>query len=456
MFKKILVANRGEVAVRILRACRELGIPGVAVYSEADADSLHLRYADEAYCIGPAMARKSYLNMDAILEVAIRSGADAIHPGYGFLAENAHFARKCQDEGLTFIGPDAEAIEKMGHKDGAKAIMRKAGIPVLPGSEQALENIAQALLIAEKIGYPVILKAAGGGGGMGMRIAYQPKELAHAFEVATKEATGAFGDGAIYLEKYIEKPRHIEIQIMADGAGNIVHLGERECSIQRRYQKLIEEAPSVAVSPELRDKMGEVAKKAALAVNYRNFATVEFLLDSVNNFYFMEMNTRLQVEHTVTEMITGIDIVKEQIKLAAGRSLSYRQADIEKRGWAFECRINAEDFEKNFMPSFGIISDYSLPAGPGIRVDSGIAAGQKVSMYYDSLLAKLIVWDENREEARKRMLRALSEFEIKGIETLIPFHLKVFQHPRFIAGDLDTNFVSCLQQERALSAEQAS
>lgn len=450
MFKKILIANRGEIAVRVIRACRELGIATVAVYSEADRDSLHVKMADEAYCIGPAPSSKSYLNKANIIAAAEVSGADAIHPGYGFLAENANFAQICRDCGITFIGPPPEAIEKMGDKAVARETMIKAGVPVVPGTEGAVEDIDEARRIAEEIGYPVMIKAAAGGGGKGMRIAHNSHDLEKALQTARAEAEAAFGNPAVYLEKYVEEPRHIEFQILADHYGNIIYLGERDCSLQRRNQKLVEEAPSTALTPELRRKMGEMAVRAAQAVGYTNAGTVEFLLDKHNNFYFIEMNTRIQVEHPVTEMVTGIDLVKEQIRIAAGEPLAWRQEDITINGWSIECRINAEDPARNFMPCPGKIEIYHPPGGPGVRVDSAAYQGYVIPPYYDSMVGKLIVWGRNRDEAIARMERALREFVIEGVKTTIPFHLRIMENAFFRRGEVYTNFI----QRRMLDEEE--
>ncbi|SHJ10757.1 acetyl-CoA carboxylase biotin carboxylase subunit [Desulfofundulus thermosubterraneus] len=441
MFKKILIANRGEIALRIIRACREMGIKTVVVYSEADRDSLPVRMADEAYCIGPAPAAKSYLNITNIISAAIVSGADAIHPGYGFLAENAGFAEICESCGLTFIGPPASAMEKMGAKAVARETVLKAGVPVVPGSPGVLRDVQEALEVAEEIGYPVLVKASAGGGGRGMRVAQGPEDLIRAVQTAQTEAQAAFGNAQVYVEKYVDEPRHIEFQILGDKHGNIVHLGERDCSIQRRNQKMIEESPSTALTPELRRKMGEMAVRAARAVGYCNAGTVEFLLDKHQNFYFIEMNTRIQVEHPVTEMVTGIDLIKEQIRLAAGEPLGYTQEDIQIRGWAIECRINAEDPARNFTPSPGLISAYLPPGGPGIRLDSAAYPGWKVPPHYDSMIAKLIAWGQDRDEAIARMQRALGEFIIEGIKTTIPFHQRVLHNAFFRRGEIYTNFI---------------
>jgi len=441
MFKKILIANRGEIAVRIIRACREMNISTVAVYSEADQDSLHVWWADEAYCIGPAPSAKSYLNFTNIISAALVSGADAIHPGYGFLSENADFAEVCSTCGITFIGPPVKAIQRMGAKALARETMIKAGVPVVPGSEGIIEDTNQALQLAVEIGYPVMIKASAGGGGRGMRVAHSSEELEGAIGMAQAEAEAAFGNREVYLEKYVEEPRHVEFQILGDMHGNLIHLGERDCSIQRRNQKIVEEAPSIALTPELRGKMGEIALQAARAVDYYGVGTVEFLLDKYSNFYFMEMNTRIQVEHPVTEFITGIDLLKEQIRIAAGERLGISQEEVVIRGHAIECRINAEDPNKNFMPSPGKIITYMPPGGPGVRVDSAVYDGYVIPSFYDSMLGKLIVWGNDREEAISRMQRALQEFVIKGVPTTIPFHQRVFRNAFFRRGEIYTNFI---------------
>jgi len=440
VFKKVLVANRGEIAVRILRACEERGLRTVAIYSDADRTALHVRYAGEAYRIGPPPPRESYLNIPAIIEVAKKSGADAVHPGYGFLSENADFAEAVIAAGLAWVGPPPAAIRAMGNKVAARRTMMAAGVPVVPGTEVGLSD-AEAIAAAAEIGYPVMVKAAAGGGGKGMRLVSEPAELPRALAAARREALAAFGDDTIYLEKLIPKARHIEIQILADHYGNCIHLGERECSIQRRHQKLIEEAPSVAVTPELRAQMGQVAVRAALAVGYTNAGTVEFLLDRTGQFYFLEMNTRLQVEHPVTEMVTGIDIVKEQLTIASGRKLRWRQQDIQLKGHAIECRISSEDPYNNFLPTAGRITSLTEPTGPGVRLESGIYAGFEVSLFYDPLLAKLVVWGESRAEAILRMRRALEEYRIGGIHTTIPFHQQVMDNTRFQGGQYDISFV---------------
>jgi acetyl-CoA carboxylase biotin carboxylase subunit len=448
MFKKVLVANRGEIAVRVIRACQERGVDTVAVFSEADRNALHVRYADEAYCIGPAPSRESYLRIDKLLDVARKSGAEAIHPGYGFLSEREEFAEACEVEGFTFIGPPAHAIRAMGDKVAARKAMMAAGVPVVPGTPQGLrdEEAAQA---AEQIGYPILIKAAAGGGGKGMRTVRRAEDLEASLGAARREAKGAFNDDTVYLEKLIENARHIEIQLLADKHGNVIHLGERECSIQRRHQKLIEEAPSVAVDENLRAKMGAIAVRAAQAVNYVNAGTIEFLLDRQGNFYFLEMNTRLQVEHPVTEMVTGVDIVKEMIAIASGRRLRWSQSDIRPRGWAIECRITAEDPFNNFLPSGGRVVSLTEPTGPGVRVESGIYEGFEVSLYYDPMIAKLIVWGETRAETILRMRRALQEYKIGGIKTSIPFHQQIMDSTRFMWGTFDTTF---LEQRFALQA----
>ncbi len=444
MFNKVLIANRGEIAVRILRACRELGLQTVAVYSEADRQAMHVRYADEAYCIGPAPSRDSYLRMDRILEVAKKSGAGAIHPGYGFLAERADFAQACADEGIVFIGPKPSAIAAMGDKAVARATVAAAGVPVVPGTEgEGGLSDEELLAIAPQIGFPLLIKATAGGGGKGMREVRSLEEMPALLQAARREAEAAFGDGNVYLEKLVEGARHIEIQILADTHGNVIHLGERECSIQRRHQKLLEESPSPFVDKNeaLRQQMGAVAVRAAQAVDYVNAGTIEFLVDKEGNFYFLEMNTRLQVEHPVTEMVTGVDIVKEQIRIARGRPLSYAQQDIHLNGWAIECRVNAEDPFNNFMPSTGKILFSQIPTGPGVRVDTGVYPGFEISPYYDSLISKVIVWGETRGQALLRMRRALEEYKLIGVKTNIPFHQALLEQHRFIAGHFDTRFV---------------
>jgi acetyl-CoA carboxylase biotin carboxylase subunit len=441
MFNRILIANRGEIALRVIRACREMGIPTVAVYSEADRDSLHVRYADDAVCIGPPPSGQSYLSMPQIISAAVITQSDAIHPGYGFLAENDRFAETCEACKITFIGPSAETIRRMGDKAEAKRTARKAGVPVIPGSDGVVATVEEAIRLAAQIGYPVIVKATGGGGGRGMRVAHTESALQNAFVVAQSEAQSAFDNPQVYLERYFERPRHVEIQIMADRHGRTIHLGERDCSVQRRHQKLIEESPSPALTPKLRKRMGEAAVRAAEAANYVGAGTVEFLLDSDGRFYFMEMNTRIQVEHPVTEMITGIDIIKEQIRVAGGEKLGFRQDDVQFRGHAIECRINAEDPDNRFLPHPGRISVFHPPGGPGVRVDSHAYAEYTIPPYYDSLVAKLIVHDNDRASALKRMERALDEFVIEGIKTTIPFHLRVLRDERFRRGEYDVTFL---------------
>lgn len=442
MFRKVLVANRGEIAVRIIRACRELGIQTVAVYSEADRQALHVRYADEAYLLGPAPSRESYLRGDKIIDIARKCGADAIHPGYGFLAEREDFAQACLDAGIAFIGPKPSSIAAMGDKAVARATVSKAGVPVVPGTED-IGNLRDEdlLAIAPKIGFPLLIKATAGGGGKGMREVRSLEEMPALLQAARREAEAAFGDGNVYLEKLILGARHIEIQLLADTFGNVIYLGERECSLQRRHQKLLEEAPSPFVDEELRRRMGEVAVQAARAVDYVNAGTIEFLVDKDKNFYFLEMNTRLQVEHPVTEMVTGIDIVKEQIRIARGRPLSYSQEDVQIKGHAIECRINAEDPYDNFMPSTGKIAHMTIPSGPGVRVDTGVYPGFEITPYYDPMIAKLIVWGETRAQAILRMRRALEEFRIIGVRTNIPFHQTLMDSTRFLGGQYDTRFV---------------
>jgi len=441
MFDKILIANRGEIAIRVIRACKELGIGTVAVYSEADAESLHVAYADEAVCIGPPPAAQSYLQMNALITAALTRGAQAIHPGYGFLAENAAFSRLCRDEGIKFIGPAPESIEQMGDKAMARATMTAAGVPITPGSEGIIEELDEAIAVARRIGLPVMVKASAGGGGKGIRIVHEENDLESGIRQAQNEAQAAFGNGAVYIEKYIGSPRHVEIQIIADSQGNAVHLGERDCSIQRRHQKLIEEAPSPAVTTEIRDAMGHAAVEAAKAANYEGAGTVEFLLDPSGHFYFMEMNTRVQVEHCVTEMVTGIDIVKTGIRVAAGEPLPFVQEDVTVTGHAIEFRINAEDPANNFMPTPGDVSRWRPPGGPWVRFDSHVYQGYRVSPFYDSLLGKLIVWGRDREECLARSRWALAQFQYDGIKTTIPFHQRVIDHPLFIAGTVSTHFI---------------
>ncbi len=440
MFNKILIANRGEIALRVICACRELGIKTVAVYSEADEHSLHVRFADEDVCIGPARSLDSYLNVPAIISAAEITGADAIHPGYGFLSESAYLAEVCEACHIKFIGPYPNVIRLMGDKARARRAMKKAGVPVLPGSDGPVQSEEQAVKIAKELGYPVIIKAVAGGGGRGMRVVNNAEELPKAFKTAMREAEAAFGVGDVYLEKYVVSPRHIEIQIMGDHHGNVVHLGERECSIQRRHQKLIEEAPSVALTDKQRRKLGATVVDAAKAVQYTNAGTFEFLLDATGHFYFLEANTRLQVEHPVTEFVTGVDIVKEQIRVAAGRKLSVRQSDIEVKGHSIECRINAEDPE-TFVPSPGVIHAFSVPGGPGVRIDTFVHSECTISPYYDSLIAKIITYGRDRTEAIARMRRTLEMTVVDGIKTSIPLHLKILADPDFVGGRLSTSFM---------------
>ncbi len=445
-FKKVLIANRGEIALRVILACKELGIQTVAVYSEADRNSLHVRFADEEVCIGPAPSAKSYLNIPQVIAAAEVTGAEAIHPGYGFLSENAYFVEVCQACGINFIGPNPEIIRKMGNKAQAKATMQEAGIPIMPGSDGLVETVDEALANAEKIGYPVIVKASAGGGGRGMRICNSAEELPELYHTARSEAKIAFGDDAVYMEKYLLEPRHIEVQIMGDLYGNIVHLGERECSIQRRHQKLIEESPSGAISPELRQRICDTAVKAARSVGYYNAGTIEFLLDKRGDFFFMEMNTRVQVEHPVTEMVTGIDIVKEQLRIAAGQRLTFTQEDVVQRGHAIECRINAEDPWK-FTPCPGRITALNFPGGPGIRVDTAMYQDAVIPPTYDSMVAKLIAYGNDRNEALARMRRALDTLVIEGVKTTAPLHRKIMDHPDFISGGFSTKWMETFMAE---------
>ena len=440
-FEKVLVANRGEIALRIIRAAHELGLKTVAVYSEIDSESLHARLADEAVCIGPPPSRESYLNITRIISAAEITGAKAIHPGYGFLAENPEFAEICESCGITFIGPKPDHIRTMGDKIKAKETMEKAGLHGIPGSHGSIENVKDARRLCKSIGFPVILKAAAGGGGKGMRIARDDEELDAGFRIAQAEAKAAFGDNRIYLEKYIQKPRHIEVQILGDNSGRVVALGERECSIQRRHQKLVEESPSPVIDTHLREKLQLSALEAAQSIGYRSAGTIEFLMDQDKNFYFMEMNTRIQVEHPVTEMVTGIDVVKEQIKIANEEKIGFDQQNIELRGHAIECRINAEDPERNFVPVPGKITFFHMPQGIGVRFDTHIYAGHQIPSQYDSLIGKLICHGSSREEAIARMKRALEEIVIEGIKTTIPFHRKIMAHPKYLSGDISTNFI---------------
>jgi acetyl-CoA carboxylase biotin carboxylase subunit len=446
MFKKILIANRGEIALRVIWACQELGIRTVAVYSEADKDSLHIRFSDEDVCIGPPKNSESYLNIPSLISAAEITNADALHPGYGFLAENAQFAEICEECNIHFIGPSPAVIREMGDKARARAIMRKAGIPVIPGSDGCVKNVDEAAKIAQKIGYPVILKAAAGGGGRGMRVARNEEEIVRFFGTAEAEASSFFSRPDLYLEKYLESPRHIEFQIIGDKHGNIVQLGERECSIQRRHQKLIEESPSVVLDPKLRKKMADAALKVVKTINYVSVGTVEFLLDAKKNFYFLEMNTRIQVEHPVTELVTGLDLVREQILVAMGKKLSFAQKDVVHRGHSIECRINAEDPE-TFAPCPGTIETLHLPGGAGVRVDTAAYSQCKIPPYYDSLIAKLIVYRRNREEAIRTMKRALRSFIVEGIKTTIPFHLKILDSEEFQAGEFNTKFLEHFMQK---------
>lgn len=446
MFRKILIANRGEIAVRIIRACREMGIATVAVYSEADRDALHTQIADEAICIGPPSPKDSYLNIHNIISATVLSGAEAIHPGFGFLSENSKFADMCSECNITFIGPDSKTIDKMGNKSNARNMMIKAGVPVIPGSDGAVSSEEEALNVARKIGFPIVVKASAGGGGRGIRIVYSEEEFSKAFNTAKAEAKSAFGDDTMYVEKFIENPRHIEFQILADNFGNVIHLGERDCSMQRRNQKVLEESPSPVLTDKLRTLMGNDAVKAAKAVNYRNTGTIEFLLDKSGSYYFMEMNTRVQVEHPITEMVTGVDIIKEQINIAAGERLNYKQEDIKINGHSIECRINAEDASKDFRPNPGKINNLHVPGGLGIRLDSAVYAGYAIPPYYDSMIAKLIVHGKNRQEAISKMKRALGEFVIDGLKTNIDFQYTLINTEEFQSGNYDTGFIQKLMK----------
>ncbi|HET6230144.1 MAG TPA: acetyl-CoA carboxylase biotin carboxylase subunit [Longimicrobiaceae bacterium] len=448
MFRKILIANRGEIALRVIRACKEMGIRTVAVFSEADRESLHVRFADEDVCIGPPQARESYLNIPRIIAAAEVTGADAIHPGYGFLAENAEFSEICQRSELTFIGPTPQQIRTMGDKAAARRTMREVGVPIVPGTD-AIADPDEALAEARQIGFPVLIKAAAGGGGKGMRVAADADDFVRQFTMARNEAAAAFGDDSVYVEKYLARPRHIEFQILGDQHGRVIHLGERDCSVQRRHQKLIEEAPSPALTPELRAAMGEAAVRGAAAIGYVGAGTIEMLLNDDGSYYFMEMNTRIQVEHPVTEMVTGFDLVKEQIRAAAGLPLSVPEKEIGLRGHAIECRINAEDPARNFAPSPGQITTFHPPGGPGVRLDTHVYAGYRVPQYYDSLLAKLIVHGSTRAEAIARMRHSLASFVVEGVHTTIPFLISVMDHPAFIAGEVDTKFLERMVAERA-------
>ncbi|MBM6949170.1 acetyl-CoA carboxylase biotin carboxylase subunit [Mordavella massiliensis] len=446
--KKVLIANRGEIAVRIIRACREMGIETVAVYSEADREALHTQLADEAICIGPAASAESYLSMDRIISATIISGADAIHPGFGFLSENSKFAELCEQCHITFIGPGSDVIARLGNKQEARNTMMAAGVPVIPGSKEPVYDAQEGAKIAAEIGYPVIVKAALGGGGKGMRVAQTPEEFENSFRTAQKETQMAFGDNTMYIEHFVQHPRHIEFQILADSHGHVIHLGERDCSIQRNHQKMIEESPCEAISDELRNRMGEAAVRAAKAAGYMNAGTIEFLLEKSGNFYFMEMNTRIQVEHPVTEWVTGIDLIKEQIRIAAGRELSYRQEDVKLTGHAIECRINAENPARGFRPSPGTITDMYLPGGKGIRIDSAIYSGYTIPPYYDSMIAKLIVWAKNRDEAIRKMQSALGEVIIEGIDTNVDYQYEILSDPDFIAGNTDIEFIGTFEKAR--------
>jgi acetyl-CoA carboxylase biotin carboxylase subunit len=443
-FEKVLIANRGEIAVRVIRACRELGIKTVAVFSEADRDSLHVLQADEAVPIGPPPATESYLVIEKLIAAARSTGAEAVHPGYGFLAENATFAQACLDAGLTFIGPPPAAIRAMGDKMAARRVAIKMGVPVVPGTEQPVSDDAEATRVAERVGYPVMLKAAMGGGGKGMRLVRAPGDLAGALRAARAEAGAAFGDAAVYIERYVEEPRHIEVQVLADAHGGVVHLGERECSIQRRHQKLVEESPSPFVTPEMRRRMGEAACRVAAAVGYVNAGTIEFLVDREGNFYFLEVNTRLQVEHPVTELVTGRDLVRDQLRIAAGEKLGFGQDDVALHGWAIECRINAEDPFASFIPSPGKVTGLRAPGGPWVRDDTGVYAGCTIPRFYDTLMAKLIVWGPDRDAAIARMTRALGEYKVAGVQTTIPILQRIVAHPDFAAGRLSTGFMERL------------
>jgi len=439
---KILIANRGEIAVRIIRACKEMNIKTVAVYSEADKDALHTKLADEAVCIGPAESSKSYLNIKAIIEAASITGADSIHPGFGFLSENSKFAKICEESNIKFIGPKSNVIDLLGNKSNSKKLMKEAGVPVIPGSDGSIKSLDEVRKLADEIGYPIMIKAAAGGGGKGIRIVNFPEELEKNYNIVRQEAKISFNDDELYVEKFVENPRHVEIQILADEYGNIVHLGERDCSIQRNHQKVIEETPSTIVDEKLRAKMGDAAIKAAKSAGYTSCGTIEFLVDKDKNFYFMEMNTRIQVEHPITEARTGIDIVKEQIRIAAGEKLKFKQKDIEFRGYAIEARINAENPDKNFMPCPGTITGLNLPGGNGIRIDTGIYEGYTIPFYYDSMIAKIIVYGTTRNEAIAKMKRALEELVIEGVDTNQDFVFGIIRNPDFIRGDFDTSFIS--------------
>ncbi len=455
MFSKVLVANRGEIAIRIFRTLREMGIASVAVYSEADRESPFVSRADEAYLIGPGPAAGSYLMSETIVRTALRSGAEAVHPGFGFLAENGDFARACAAAGLVFIGPPPDAIDAMGSKISARRAMEAAGVPVIPGTNEPVETVEQALEIAREIGYPVVVKASAGGGGKGIEVARDEEQLGRVYDSARRQGRAYFADDTVFMERYLDDPRHVEVQVLADSHGTVIHLGERDCTIQRRHQKIIEETPSIAVSAELRDRIGRIGVEAARAVGYVNAGTVEGMLDSDGSYFFLEMNTRLQVEHTITEMVTGLDLVREQIHIAAGLPLEISQGEVQLRGHSIQCRINAEDAARDFVPTPGRITRYREPSGPGVRIDSGVAEGAVISDLYDPMIAKLIVWDADRELARRRMLRALSEFEIEGVRSLIPLHVAVLEHPDFADGGTMREFVEGGGYQRTLADEPA-
>lgn len=453
MINKVLIANRGEIAVRIIRACREMGIETVAVYSKADETALHVQLADEAVCIGPAASKDSYLNMENIISATVISGADAIHPGFGFLSENARFAEMCRQCHITFIGPSPELIHKMGNKSEARKTMMEAGVPVVPGTKEPVYREEEAKSIADNMGYPVMIKASSGGGGKGMRISFGPEDFEENFQMAQMESVNSFNDDTMYIEKYIESPRHIEFQILGDAYGNVIHLGERDCSIQRRHQKVLEESPSPALDEALREEMGRTAIQAAKAVGYESAGTIEFLLDKHRNYYFMEMNTRIQVEHPVTEFVTNVDLIKSQIRIASGEPLNIRQEDIEFKGHAIECRINAENPAQNFRPSPGKIERLHLPGGKGIRVDTAVYAGYTIPPYYDSMIAKLIVLGKSRNEAIKKMKSALSEFIVDGIDTNIDFQMEIMNHRKFQSGDFSTDFIEEMENEKIIDRD---
>ena len=453
MFRKVLIANRGEIAVRIIRACRDLGISPVAVYSDVDRPALHVRLADEAYLLGPAPSSESYLAIEKVIDIARRARVDAIHPGYGFLSENPRFADACAEAGICLVGPSAESMRLMGSKTGARSVLMRSGVPVVPGTYKALSSVAEAVEEARRVGYPLMLKAAAGGGGKGMRLVMHESRLAEDFEAASSEALRSFGDSSVYIEKYIARPRHIEVQVLADRHGNAVYVGERECSIQRRHQKVLEECPSPLVNETMRREMGEAALQVIRTANYENAGTVEFLVDSDRRFYFLEMNTRLQVEHPVTELVSGKDLVREQFRIAAGEPLSFRQEELQMRGWAMECRIYAEDPERNFLPSPGVIRKLAEPQGPWVRVDSGVYAGWEVPVHYDPLIAKLITFGDGREQAIARMKRAIEEYRVGGIRTNLQFFSRLLTDPEFLAGNLSTAFIEEFQQRRAAIKE---